>query len=575
VVPNQPSAGTTAVVVATAATADGRPAALLAFRSQTLLSHLLGQLQAAGVDTVHVITRSAWTPQVARHAGTTQVHAAADLRATLAMIGDLAARAEDGLLLANGEVALHGAALEGLLFDPRVATGVLVAPDVSGPSAWGVRLVRGQVVAAESPYHLVVQPTAAFLGLVKAGPAGSRAVAEVGRQLTALLADGLPGAWASELASKAARFHGDQAAELAGEAAPDDAVALLLVGLVRGGEKVGTVDLRALVWARPLTAAAVAEVDAALDRVDEDGVRLASSVKAQDGFFTTYFVSPYSPYLVRWAARRGMTPNQVTVASLLLGIVAALAFATGSRAGLVAGAALLLVAFVTDCVDGQLARYRHQYSTLGSWLDSTFDRGKEFLAYAGLAIGGVRAGDDVSLWALATAALAVQISRHSIDFAYASQVRSDVVDVPAVALLQPDERPPGDRARWRATLTNSTVAGALADEEDALVDVVAGQAPTAAEPPASGSPGPHKVPATDNAARHTVGLAGVRASVALERQGLKWLKRILVLPIGERFALIAITAAVFSPRVTFTALLVWGGLAAVYTTTGRVLRSWV
>ena len=573
--PNQPSAGTIAVVVATAATADGGPAALLAFRSQTLLRHLLGQLRASGIDAVHVVTRPAWTPMVTAQVATARVHPAGDLRETLAVIGDLAASADGGLLLAHAEVALHAAALEGLLFDPRVTTGALVAPGASGASAWGLRLVRGQVVAAESPYHLVVQPTAAFLGLLRTGPSGSRAVAEVASRLTALLTDGLPGTWQSELATKAERFQGDAEAELAGEAAREDAVALVLTGLVRGGEKVGTVDLRAFVWARPLTAAAVGEVDAALDGVDEDGVRLASSVKAQDGFFTTYFVSPYSPYLARWAARRGMTPNQVTVASLLLGIVAALAFATGSRTGLVAGAVLLLVAFVTDCVDGQLARYRHQYSTLGSWLDSTFDRGKEFLAYAGLAAGGVRAGDDASLWALATAALAVQISRHSIDFAYASQVRSDVVDVPAVGLLQPDERPAGDRARWRATLTNSTVAGALADEEDALVDVVAGQAPSAAEQPASGWPGPHKAATNANAARHTVGLAGVRASVALERQGLKWAKRILVLPIGERFALIAITAALAGPRVTFSVLLTWGGLAAVYTTTGRVLRSWV
>ena len=44
-------------------------------------------------------------------------------------------------------------------------------------------------------------------------------------------------------------------------------------------------------------------------------------------------------------------------------------------------------------------------------------------------------------------------------------------------------------------------------------------------------------------------------------------------PIGERFAVISITAALFTPRVTFVALLAWGGLAAVYTLTGRVLRS--
>jgi Family of unknown function (DUF5941) len=52
-----------------------------------------------------------------------------------------------------------------------------------------------------------------------------------------------------------------------------------------------------------------------------------------------------------------------------------------------------------------------------------------------------------------------------------------------------------------------------------------------------------------------------------------WFKKIIVLPIGERFALIALTAALFNARVTFIALLSWGAVAAFYTIAGRVLRS--
>jgi hypothetical protein len=52
-----------------------------------------------------------------------------------------------------------------------------------------------------------------------------------------------------------------------------------------------------------------------------------------------------------------------------------------------------------------------------------------------------------------------------------------------------------------------------------------------------------------------------------------WFKKIIVLPIGERFALIAITAALFNAQVTFIALLTWGGVAAAYTVFGRLLRS--
>ena len=114
----------------------------------------------------------------------------------------------------------------------------------------------------------------------------------------------------------------------------------------------------------------------AIAGVDEEAVRLRSAVKARDGFFTTHCISPYSRYIARWCARRGLTPNQVTTASLLVAVIAAACAATGTRGGYVAAGVLLIASFVLDCTDGQLARYSLQYSTLGAWLDATFDRAK-------------------------------------------------------------------------------------------------------------------------------------------------------------------------------------------------------
>jgi hypothetical protein len=56
-------------------------------------------------------------------------------------------------------------------------------------------------------------------------------------------------------------------------------------------------------------------------------------------------------------------------------------------------------------------------------------------------------------------------------------------------------------------------------------------------------------------------------------RALRWVKRMAAFPIGERFAVISITAALFTARETFVAVLAWGGLAILYTQTGRVLRS--
>jgi len=233
-----------------------------------------------------------------------------------------------------------------------------------------------------------------------------------------------------------------------------------------------------------------------------DDARLAAAVKSDDAFFPTYFVSPYSKHIARWCARHGLTPNVVSCASFAVGIGAAVAFAVGDRAGLVAGAVLLQASFVLDCVDGQLARYAGLTSEFGGWLDSVFDRAKEYLVYAGLAYGSLRVAHD-DVWDLAAAALALQTWRHLMDFSFAAGTGS-----------RPDAGDGGPAA----------AVAAMSRRTD-------------------------------------------------EREWLRWPKRILVLPIGERLLLISVTAAVFRPAVTFVALLAWGGLAALYATVGRVLRS--
>ncbi|MFI6208238.1 DUF5941 domain-containing protein [Streptomyces sp. NPDC051041] len=265
------------------------------------------------------------------------------------------------------------------------------------------------------------------------------------------------------------------------------------------GAEVHRPELGSLVAAVPADPQARNEARQAVSAVDDEAVRLKSAVKARDGFFTTFFVSPYSRHLARWCARRGLTPNQVTTASLLTALIAAACAATGTRGGFVAAGVLLVASFVLDCTDGQLARYSLQYSTLGAWLDATFDRAKEYAYYAGLALGAARGGDDV--WALALGAMILQTCRHVVDFAF-------------------NEANAGDPA----ATANTSPTAALSDRLDSVGWTV-------------------------------------------------WVRRMIVLPIGERWAMIAVLTAATTPRVTFYALLVGCAFAATYTTAGRVLRS--
>ncbi|MFJ4857213.1 DUF5941 domain-containing protein [Streptomyces sp. NPDC088730] len=270
----------------------------------------------------------------------------------------------------------------------------------------------------------------------------------------------------------------------------------LAVAMDTEGTAVRRPELGSLVAAVPADEAGRAAALASVAAVDDEAVRLRSAVKARDGFFTTYCISPYSRYLARWCSRRGFTPNQVTTASLLTALIAAGCAATGTRGGYVAAGLLLLFSFVLDCTDGQLARYSLQHSTLGAWLDATFDRAKEYAYYAGLALGAARGGDDV--WVLALGAMVLQSCRHVIDFSF-NEANHDAV-------------------------ANSSPTAALSDKLDSVSWTV-------------------------------------------------WLRRMIVLPIGERWAMIAVLTAFTTPRIVFYTLLVGCAFAACYTTAGRLLRS--
>jgi CDP-alcohol phosphatidyltransferase-like enzyme len=534
---------TTAVLLATAPAAGGGPAALQPWAATTVLRRALDQLAALGIGDVRVVTRPAWAAAVGDAVpAAVRVHVASDPAGDLRVVAEIARGAGGALGVALGDIVTHQGALGGLLDDVRIRTAALVARTrTAGRFAPRVRERGGRVVSAASPYHSVHHASGAFLGALKIAAPDAPALAAIAERL-AVLWEARPAGWDAELARKATRWReslGAQA-EAPVAAAQQDVVSLLLAGLVRHGVPVTRSSLRRLFWARPLSFEAVTAAEERIADYDEDRLLLDAAVKRNDGFFTTFFVSPYSRFVARWAARRGFTPNQVTTASLLLGLVAAAAFATGERWALIAGAVLLQVSFMTDCVDGQLARYTRTFSKLGAWLDSIFDRTKEYAVFAGLAIGAAQAGDGV--WLLAGAALALQTVRHMIYVGF-RETRP-----PAAELLHPPIEQPSDRHG----------AGQALELEEP--DEEAEDAPPEPEPAPAG---PRPLP------RRVLRSWGRFARLPL----VTWPRKMIPFPIGERFAAISLTAALFTPRTTFVVLLAWGGVAAAYTFTGRVLRS--
>ena len=83
--------------------------------------------------------------------------------------------------------------------------------------------------------------------------------------------------------------------------------------------------------------------------------------------------------------RTGLSPNLVTLFSVILAASAALAF--GDR-NLTLGLGFLVASVLVDMLDGSVARAASSETTTGTMLDHTADRYSEFLYVFGLCYGG-------------------------------------------------------------------------------------------------------------------------------------------------------------------------------------------
>jgi hypothetical protein len=199
----------------------------------------------------------------------------------------------------------------------------------------------------------------------------------------------------------------------------------------------------------------------------------------------------------------------VTVASLGCGLLAALLVATGLWWAWVVAAVLLLVALVVDCVDGEIARYTRRFSAFGAFLDAVGDRVKEYSVLAAVAVVAVRHGDPG--WPVAIAAMAAVTVRHLEDYAYEERIRHSRRSAPdLLPVTAPRDLGP-------------------AEARTALPD-----APSRRE------------------------------------QAWHWARKVVHMPIAERYLLIAVTLLTGRPMLVLWALFVAVVVAVVWTQGGRV-----
>lgn len=145
---------------------------------------------------------------------------------------------------------------------------------------------------------------------------------------------------------------------------------------------------------------------------------LGRHTRAGDSYLAALVERRLSRPLTRLLLPLPVTPSQVTLLSVALGLLGAAGLATLSYPVRLAGVLALVASAVLDCVDGELARARFQQSPGGARLDVVGDYAVNLAAFAGLGVGLWRQGlPPAGLWAvggLAAGVVAAMLTVHQL-----------------------------------------------------------------------------------------------------------------------------------------------------------------
>ena len=233
-----------------------------------------------------------------------------------------------------------------------------------------------------------------------------------------------------------------------------NAIDLILVALTRARVQVDAAELWAAPYARSSDDLVRENIKSELANLNMGKLRLKMANRANDGFYSVFFLRKFSKLLTWLAVRVNATPNQVTLISFAIGLYSAFCFTKGTFSQTLLGAFLLQLSIIVDCVDGELARYTRKFSKLGAWLDAVTDRVKEYMVFLGLAIGAEKSGQD--LWIPALVMMLIQTFRHLSDYNFARSIKQRAEEQFLAPIdfsadfdgIIPSEREPKGRLRY-------------------------------------------------------------------------------------------------------------------------------
>ena len=149
---------------------------------------------------------------------------------------------------------------------------------------------------------------------------------------------------------------------------------------------------------------------------------MGALVKDTDGFMAKHVERPISLAISRRLAATKVTPNQMTLFSVAVGLLGAPFFLASSPIWQTIGALLFLAHSILDGCDGELARLKFQESRWGGILDFWGDNVVHSVIFACMAIGWSAAVG--TSWPLLPGAAAVLGTLGSASFVYSRTMRA-------------------------------------------------------------------------------------------------------------------------------------------------------
>lgn len=132
------------------------------------------------------------------------------------------------------------------------------------------------------------------------------------------------------------------------------------------------------------------DVDTPDDLVEAERKLMNGVRKDSDGPISRYINRPISTALSRVVVNTPVTPNQISVSTLVISLVAAGFAVQGGYVGFLIAGLLFQIASIVDGTDGEVAKLTFQSSERGEWIDTVCDNVSYLAFLSGLIVGVYR-----------------------------------------------------------------------------------------------------------------------------------------------------------------------------------------